>query len=99
VPAPESAVDVCVVDTAGGSDALFLTFELRAAGFVCDRAFDDRSMKAQFRAADRSGARVARVVGEQERAAGTVTVRDLEGGDQQTVDRADVVAHVRKKLT
>ncbi|HEX2192604.1 MAG TPA: histidine--tRNA ligase [Acidimicrobiales bacterium] len=97
-PAPEGAVDVFVVDTAGGTEALLLTFELRAAGFVCDRAFDARSMKAQFRAADRSGARVALVVGEQERADGTVTVRDLEGGDQQTVDRADVVAHVRKRL-
>lgn len=97
-PAPEASVDVFVVDAAGGADALLLTFELRAAGFVCDRAFDDRSMKAQFRAADRSGARLALVVGEQERAAGTVTVRDLEGGDQHNVDRADVVAYVRKKL-
>ena len=97
-PAPEGTVDVFVVDTSGGAEALLLTFELRAAGFVCDRAFDNRSMKAQFRAADRSGAHIALVVGEQERADGTVTVRDLEGGDQQTVDRADVVDHVRKRL-
>jgi histidyl-tRNA synthetase len=98
-PAPEGTVEVFVVDTAGGAEALLLTSELRAAGLVCDRAFDNRSMKAQFRAADRSGARIALVVGEQERADGTVTVRDLEGGDQQTVDRSDVVAHVRKRLT
>ncbi|HYX43561.1 MAG TPA: histidine--tRNA ligase [Acidimicrobiales bacterium] len=98
-PPPERTVDVFVVDTAGGTEALLLTFELRAAGFACDRAFDNRSMKAQFRAADRSGARVALVVGEQERADGTVTVRDLEGGDQHTVDRADVVAYVRKRLS
>ena len=97
-PVPEAAVDVFVVDVAGGADAVSLTFELRAAGFACDRAFDDRSMKAQFRAADRSKARLALVVGEQERADGTVTVRDLEGGAQQTVDRADVVDHVRKRL-
>ncbi len=97
-PPPEGTVEVFVVDTAGGSEALVLTHELRAAGFVCDRAFDNRSMKAQFRAADRSGARVALVVGEQERSDGTVTVRDLQGGDQQTVDRADVVDHVRKRL-
>jgi histidyl-tRNA synthetase len=96
--APEGTVDVFVVDTAGGAEALLLTHELRTAGFVCDRAFDNRSMKAQFRAADRSGARIALVVGEQERADGTVTVRDLEGGDQQAVDRADVVDHVRKRL-
>jgi histidyl-tRNA synthetase len=97
-PTPEGVVDVFVIDTSGGAEALVLTAELRAAGFACDRAFDNRSMKAQFRAADRSGARLALVVGEQERAAGTVAVRDLEGGDQQTVDRADVVAHVRKRL-
>jgi histidyl-tRNA synthetase len=97
-PAPEGTVDVFVVDTSGGAEALRLTFDLRAAGFACDRAFDNRSMKAQFRAADRSGARIALVVGEQERADGTVTVRDLEGGDQQIVDRGDVVAHVRKRL-
>ena len=97
-PAPEVAVDVFVVDTAGGSDALMLTHELRAAGLSCDRAFDGRSMKAQFKAADRSGARLAVVVGEREVAEGTVTVRDLEGGDQQTVDRADLAGHLRKRL-
>jgi hypothetical protein len=31
-------------------------------------------------------------------AAGTVTLRDLRAGDQETVGRADVVEHVRKKL-
>ena len=86
------------VDAAGGEEARDITAELRRAGVACERAFDARSMKAQFRAADRSGARMALVVGDQERADGTVTVRDLEGGDQQTVDRADVVAHVRKRL-
>jgi histidyl-tRNA synthetase len=56
-------------------------------------------MKAQFRAADRSGARVALVVGESEAAQGAVTVRDLRTGDQETVERADVVDHVRKRLS
>jgi len=55
-------------------------------------------MKAQFKAADRSGARVALVVGEQEAAAGEVTVRDLGSGEQTTVPSPDVVDHVRKLL-
>ena len=97
-PPPASTVDVFVIDTAGGSEALLLTFELRAAGVPCDRAFDGRSMKAQFKAADRSGARLALVVGEREVADGTVTVRDLATGDQEVVGRGDVVAHVRKRL-
>ncbi|MDQ3896588.1 MAG: histidine--tRNA ligase [Actinomycetota bacterium] len=98
-PTPASAVDVWVVDTTGGSAALALTQELRAAGIAADRSFDARSMKAQFKAADRSGAAIALVIGEAEAAANTVTVRDLRAGDQETVDRADVVEHVRKRLS
>ncbi|HEX2041929.1 MAG TPA: histidine--tRNA ligase [Acidimicrobiales bacterium] len=97
-PGPARQVDVFVVDTTGGTEALLLTAELRAAGVTCDRAFDDRSMKAQFKAADRSGAVLALVVGEREAAEGTVTVRDLATGDQEVVGRGDVVDHVRKRL-
>jgi histidyl-tRNA synthetase len=98
-PAPDAMVDAFVVDTTGGSEALLLTHELREVGVACDRAFDHRSMKAQFKAADRSGARLALVVGEREQADGTVTVRDLRAGEQEAVGRADVVAHVRKRLS
>ena len=98
-PTPDAAVDVWVVDTTGGAVALALTHELRAAGIAADRSFDGRSMKSQFKSADRSGAAIALVVGESEAAAGTVTVRDLRGGDQETVERADVVEHVRKRLS
>lgn len=97
-PGPASAVDVWVVDTTGGTAALALTHELRAAGVSADRSFDGRSMKSQFKSADRSGARLALVVGDNEVAAATVTLRDLRAGDQETVDRADVVEHVRKKI-
>jgi len=95
-PVPQSSVDIWVVDTTGGTAALALTHELRAAGISADRSFDGRSMKSQFRSADRSGARLALVVGDNEAAAGTVTLRDLRGGDQETIGRADVVEHVRK---
>jgi histidyl-tRNA synthetase len=98
-PTPAAAVDVWVIDTTGGSAALALTHELRAAGISADRSFDGRSMKSQFKAADRSRARVALVVGEQEAAAGTVTLRDLGGGDQQVVDRSEVLKHVQELLT
>ncbi|MGI9033342.1 MAG: histidine--tRNA ligase [Acidimicrobiales bacterium] len=97
-PAPSAVVDVFVVDTTGGSEALRLTAELRAAGVACDRAFDGRSMRAQFKAADRSGAALALVVGTRERSEGTVTVRNLETGDQESVSRADMVTHCVERL-
>ena len=63
-----------------------LTARLRAAGLQADRAFDGRSPKAQFKAADRSGARLALVVGPDEAAGGKVGIKDLVAGGEQ-VDR------------
>ncbi|MEY2432992.1 MAG: histidyl-tRNA synthetase [Acidimicrobiaceae bacterium] len=97
-PAPSATVDVFVIDVVDGTNALDLTHELRAAGVRADRAFDGRSMKSQMKQADRAGASVALIVGEQEIADGTVTVRDLGTSQQEAVSRADVVDHVRKRL-
>ncbi|MEE1571942.1 MAG: His/Gly/Thr/Pro-type tRNA ligase C-terminal domain-containing protein, partial [Acidimicrobiales bacterium] len=62
-----------------GEAALLITDELRRAGIRADRSWDDRSMKAQMRAADRSGAAMAVIVGETERESGTLILRDLRG--------------------
>jgi len=96
---PRSNVDVWVVDTTGGAAALGLTHDLRAAGISADRSFDGRSMKSQFKSADRSGARLALVVGDNELAASTVTLRDLRGGEQETVDRADILEYMQERLS
>jgi histidyl-tRNA synthetase len=97
-PTPSATVDVFVVDVVDGSSALELTHQLRAAGVRADRAFDGRSMKSQMKQADRAGASIALIVGEQEVADGTVTVRDLGTSQQEAVSRADIVDHVRKRL-
>jgi histidyl-tRNA synthetase len=88
-----------VVDAAGGTTAVTLVEELRRAGVSTDRAFDGRSMKSQMKSASRAGAKVAAIIGEDEVAAGTVTLRDLESGDQMTLERPRVVAQVTDMLT
>ena len=94
--APDRSVEVFVADLTGGEHARDLTFELRRAGISADRGFDGRSMKSQMKTADRSGARVAVIVGEDEAASGTVSVRDLRGGTGQvTVGRDALVDHLR----
>jgi histidyl-tRNA synthetase len=99
-PVEPVPLDAFVVDVAGGEAARDLTAELRGAGMRADRAFDGRSLKSQMKGADRSGARVALIVGPDEVAAGTVTVRPLRGGgDQRTVPRAGVVEAVREAVT
>ena len=89
-------LDAFVVDTVDGAVARDLVHELRLAELRADRAFDGRSMKSQMKAAGRSGARVAAIVGSQEAADGTVTVRDLAHSSQDVVAREAVVDRVRK---
>jgi histidyl-tRNA synthetase len=97
--APAPSVEAFVVDTTGGDQARSLSIALRRAGIGADRAWDNRSMKAQMKAADRSGARLAVIVGSDELAAGTVTLRPMRtGGDQITVGRDGVVDAVRAIL-
>jgi histidyl-tRNA synthetase len=96
--APATRVDVFVIDTAGGETALELTHALRDAGIRADRAFDARSMKAQFKQADRSGAVLAVVAGPDELADGQVKVQSLTSAGEELVAIGDVVEHVTKRL-
>jgi len=97
--APASVVDVFVVDTTGGAAALTICDDVRSAGLRADRAFDHRSMKSQMKAADRSGAAIAVIVGSDEAAAGTAVMRSLhDGGAQRVVARADLVSHLTAEL-
>ena len=97
--APAAAVDVFVVDTTGGNLAVVLTDRIRLAGLRADRSWDDRSMKAQMKAADRSGAALAVIVGDDERDNGTVTVRDLRGdAGQEAVTLDSMIDTLRARL-
>jgi histidyl-tRNA synthetase len=92
--APSPGVDVFVIDVTDGMTALRLCEACRSAGFGADRAFDGRSMKSQMKSADRSGARLAVIVGSDEAASGTCTVRDLRTSEQLVVPQGDLVAHL-----
>jgi histidyl-tRNA synthetase len=92
-------LDAFVVDVAGGAAAVELTAELRSAGLAADRGFENRSMKAQMKLANRSGATHAVIIGADELADGTAIVKPMsrDAGDQQTIPRSDVVAHLQQK--
>ncbi len=74
---PTDAAKRVVPDVA---EQLALVAQLRDAGLAALRAYDDRSLKAQLKLADRSGAPYAVIVGPDERAAGAVTLKALREG-------------------
>ncbi len=57
--------------------------ELRRAGYSAERDYMDRKMKAQFKAAERLGAKYTVIIGENELETGTVVVKRLEDGEQR----------------
>jgi histidyl-tRNA synthetase len=61
-------------------------------------SFGDRSVKAQMKAANSSGATYAIIIGEDEVHAGTATLRNLETGEQITLRQSDVASAVRSNL-
>lgn len=80
--APDTSADVFVVDTTGGRAALRLADELRKAGLRAERAYGAKSMKSQMKSANKSRAKVAVIIGEDELARGVATVRPMDGGEQ-----------------
>ncbi len=96
--APVSAV---LVHRGGASleAALALRRQLVAAGVPTEIDYEARSFKAQLRGADRRGARVALILGEDEVAQGVVTVKNLELGTQETLERGEVVRRLAAGLS
>ncbi len=92
--------DAFVVDVTGGAAARDLCAQLRRAGLAAVRAYDERSLKSQLKQADRSGARVALIVGPEELAGDVVTARPLlQAGPQVSVPRSSVVEWLRGRTT
>ena len=99
--APSSLVDVFIIDVTGGDEAAEIGSQLQSAGIATDRAYDARSMRAQFKVADKSGAPIAVVVGDDELAAGEVQIRTLLGQEreQTSVARNTLIEELKKRLT
>ena len=68
--------------------------QLRAKGIRADISYGGRGVKGAMKAADRSGARVALVLGERDLADGTIGLKDLGTGEQQQVSLDTIVETV-----
>lgn len=72
--------------------------ELRAAGIAAQIDFDSRKVKNQFRSADNAGASLCVIVGADELARGSYSLKDLRTGTQSEVPAADIIGRVRGLL-
>lgn len=99
---PQRAVDVYLISSGEGtqSAAMRLAEKIRDAypQVKLMTNYGGGNFKKQFARADKWGARVALVLGENEMNAGQVNVKNLQSGDQQTLAQDDVAAFLASML-
>ena len=93
--APPVAAFVVPLGEAAEDLAVSVSGAMREAGLPTTSAFGGRGLKGAMKAADRSGARWAVIIGEDEVTAGVVQLKDLQAGTQASVSVNDVVATIR----
>lgn len=97
-------VVVAVMDKDTRPDLMALVSELRAASIRAEMYMGDSAMKAQLRYADARGARLVVIEGEDERAKGEVTLKDLQLGAEKSAEIEDnaewrASEHAQKQVT
>ena len=76
-----------------------IVHRLRRRGVAADLAYGGKGLKGAMKAADRSGARFAVVLGERDLEAGVAQVKDLDSGDQTAVALAEVADWFEERLS
>lgn len=97
---PEEPVVDAFVATLGGAraEAMRLVRALRLAGVRADMDHAARSLKAQFKYADRLGAPHLVIVGGDELARGAVKLRDMRRSAEEEIALSEIVETIKGKL-
>jgi histidyl-tRNA synthetase len=86
---------VAAMGDAARESALALLRDLRRAGLEAHMEYEGRSLKSQMKRADRLKAAFALILGEDELAAGAVSVKNMTTGEQARVSRDAAVDQCR----
>ncbi len=97
VPLAERVPDVYIagLDKESREQGLLLAEELREAGLITECDLMDRSLKAQFKYADKLGAEFVVVIGEAERAEGAAEVRHMRDSRSERVKFQEISQYIK----
>lgn len=101
VPAEPNRLEVFVagVSMEDLPHVLALVRDVREGGIRTEYALGHQPLARQLKLADARSARLAVIVGPDDRAAGRVAVKDLETNQQTALDRNTIVAELRSRLS
>jgi histidyl-tRNA synthetase len=98
--AKDNLVDIFLVPIGRNAQQLSVSLlrNLRNANLACDMTYGDKGLKGAMKAADKSGARFAVVLGDEEVANAQVQIKDLSNSSQVQVSIGDMVKHLEQAL-
>jgi histidyl-tRNA synthetase len=96
-----SAADVMVAiwNKESATESIRLAQELRGAGLRVDLYPEADKLGKQLKYASALGVQFVAVIGQEEQARGQVAVKDMQSGEQQAIERAEVPEFLTKSLT
>ena len=77
-------------------EAMRIAAELRRSGIPVDLDYEGKSLKSQMRRADKTGARYVALLGSDELAKKSVSLRDMVSGDQESVAFSNLLSRLQK---
>ena len=97
VYAPYRDVFLGSIGEAGRTKAMALTYQLRKAGVLAECDTVGRSVKAQMKYANKTGARYTMILGDDEVSKGSAQVKEMETGESQEVSFAQLETYFKSR--
>jgi histidyl-tRNA synthetase len=97
-PVKRHGIYVAIAQPSLMAEGFGMVSRLRERGVRAVTDYDQKSLKAQFREADKQGCRLIAVLGERELKQRAIAVKDLEQGGQETVPLDAFVEELAKRL-
>ncbi|OGY90893.1 MAG: histidine--tRNA ligase [Candidatus Komeilibacteria bacterium RIFCSPLOWO2_01_FULL_52_15] len=95
---PKAGLYIAQLGKEAKKKALRLFTLLDSEGYHVAENLSKDGLKTQLESADRLGVKYALIIGQQEIVDNTVLIRDMENGNQETVDWAKIVPEIGKRL-
>jgi histidyl-tRNA synthetase len=87
-------VFICSIGERALQEAALLAAKLRESGIKVELDYEGRSLKAQMKLADKSGARFALILGEEELARESARMREMATGEEAVVAFRKIAARL-----
>jgi len=95
VHSPETKIYIATLGEAARKKAFELASELREAGIVCIMEYDEKSLKAQLKAASNQECKYAVILGDDELKKDKIILRDMSKSEQEEISLKSFVTHLK----